>query len=298
MSTVPTPVTNIPAGTPPPREDKVTVISHSNLFYWWPVWAIGFLMAALTYLDGNVLAIVPTGTRAIGELVSYKDKEGKIYQGEAYLLPEPKNKDDLRNRVSRLTRGNIDSQTKNPYIHMARSKNYGVIFCVTLLLVITITNIPLRGMWSVVIIITIIMMSVIFALAGWWDHIFNALEYLDIRINAGGDLFIACGLFVIWLFTILIFDRQIYIEFEPGQFKVCTEIGGGEKAYDTIGMTLERQRSDLFRHMILGLGSGDLIVRTTGAQAHQFDLPNVLFISKKVQMIEDLLRRRKTGEGK
>ena len=284
MSNVPTPV-NIPAGTPPSHDNKVTVISHSNLFYWWPVWAVGFLMAGLTYIDGDVLATVPPGTKAVKEVLYAGEKH------EAYVVPKDKH-------VSREMRGKLDSETRNPYIHMAKSKNYGVIFCVTLLLVITITNIPLRGMWSLVVIITIIMLSVIFALAGWWDHIFNALELLDIRINAGGYLFISCGLFLIWLFTILIFDKQIYIEFEPGQFKVCTEIGGGEKAYDTIGMTLERQRSDLFRHIILGIGSGDLIVRTTGAQAHQFDLPNVLFIGKKVQMIEDLLRRRKTGEGK
>ena len=296
MSTAPTPVTNIPAGTPPPRDDKVTVISHSNLFYWWPVWAVGFLMAALTYLDGDRLATVPVGTKAVKEMVTYKDKENVEHHGEAYVLPL--NKKGEPAHVTRINRGNADSETRDPYIHMSRNKNYGVIFCVTLLLVIVITNIPLRGMWSVVVIITVIMLSVIFALAGWWERIFTFVEYLDIRINAGGYLFISVGLFIIWLFTILIFDRQIYIEFEPGQFKVCTEIGGGEKAYDTIGMTLERQRSDLFRHMILGLGSGDLIVRTTGAQAHQFDLPNVLFISKKVQMIEDLLRRRKTGEGK
>ncbi len=289
MSNVPTPV-NIPAGTPPSHDNKVTVISHSNLFYWWPVWAVGFLMAGLTYLDGDYLATVPAGTKAVKEVTYAGDKR------EAYVLPE-------RQMVSRESKDRDiekrrESETRDPRIHMAKSKNYGVIFCVTLLLVITITNIPLRGMWSLVVIITIIMMSVIFALAGWWDNIFNALELLDIRINAGGYLFISCGLFVIWLFTILIFDKQVYIEFEPGQFKVCTEIGGGEKAYDTIGMTLERQRSDLFRHIILGIGSGDLIVRTTGAQAHQFDLPNVLFIGKKVQMIEDLLRRRKTGEGK
>ena len=290
MSNVPTPV-NIPAGTPPSHDNKVTVISHSNLFYWWPVWAVGFLMAGLTYLDGDVLATVPAGTKAVKVL----SHDGNTREG--YVLPD-------KGLVSRVLSSERDLEkrraleARNPYIHMARSKNYGVIFCVTLLLVIVITNIPLRGMWSLVVIITIIMLSVIFALAGWWDHIFNALELLDIRINAGGYLFISIGLFFIWLFTIMIFDKQIYIEFEPGQFKVCTEIGGGEKAYDTIGMTLERQRSDLFRHMILGLGSGDLIVRTTGAQAHQFDLPNVLFISKKVQMIEDLLRRRKTGEGK
>jgi len=290
MSTVP-PAGFIPAGTPPRPDDQVIVISHSNLFYWWPVWVIGFLMAALTFWDGDRLATVPAGTKAVKEMVTYTGEDAKLYKGEAYILPEGK-------MVSRLTKGNKESVTRNPYVHIAKSKNYGVIFCVTLLLVITITNIPLRGMWSVVVIITIILLSVIFALAGWWDKIFDTLELLDIRINAGGYLFISCGLFVIWLFTILIFDRQIYIEFEPGQFKVCTEIGGGQKAYDTIGMTLERQRSDLFRHIILGIGSGDLIVRTTGAQSHQFDLPNVLFIRKKVQMIEDLLRRRKTGEGK
>jgi hypothetical protein len=57
-------------------------------------------------------------------------------------------------------------------------------------------------------------------------------------------------------------------------------------------MTLEKQRSDLFRHWLLGLGSGDLIVRTSGAQAHQFDMPNVLFIGRKVHEIEDLLREK------
>ena len=64
-----------------------------------------------------------------------------------------------------------------------------------------------------------------------------------------------------WLFTVLLFDRQIYMVFTPGQLKVRTEIGGGEKVYDAVGMTLEKQRSDLFRHWLLGMGSGDLIVR-------------------------------------
>jgi len=43
---------------------------------------------------------------------------------------------------------------------------------------------------------------------------------------------------------------------------------------------------------LLGLGSGDLIVRTSGAQTHQFEMPNVLFIGRKVQAIEDLLREK------
>jgi hypothetical protein len=100
------------------------------------------------------------------------------------------------------------------------------------------------------------MLSIIFHLADLWEPILRNFSYLDIRINAGGYIFIPSVLFVIWLITILLFDRQIYMIFTPGQLKVCTEIGGGEKVSDAVGMTVEKQRSDLFRHWILGLGSG------------------------------------------
>jgi len=32
---------------------QLRVYSHSSLYYWWPVWAVGFLMAALTYFNGT-----------------------------------------------------------------------------------------------------------------------------------------------------------------------------------------------------------------------------------------------------
>jgi len=99
-------------------------------------------------------------------------------------------------------------------------------------------------------------------------------------------------LFAIWLIVFMFFDQQIYMVFTPGQLRVRLEIGGGETAYDTTGMSIQKQRSDLFRHWILGLGSGDLIVRTTGAQVHQFDLPNVLAIGRRVREIEELLRMK------
>ena len=46
----------------PPKE--IVIISHSTIFYWWPVWLVGFLMAAFTYLSGQVMAYVPPGTVA------------------------------------------------------------------------------------------------------------------------------------------------------------------------------------------------------------------------------------------
>jgi hypothetical protein len=125
----------------------------------------------------------------------------------------------------------------------------------------------------------------------------RGLSLLDIRINGAGYFLISSVLFGLWLLVMLLFDRQIYMTFTSGQLKVSTEIGGGEKVYDTVGMTLEKQRSDLFRHWLLGMGSGDLIVKTSGAQAHQFDMPNVLFISSKVREIETMLKNKPVVEG-
>jgi hypothetical protein len=266
-----------------PERSAITVVSHSNLFYWWPVWAVGFLMALLTFIDGHLMVTVPKGTKAIKEVRAAGEERA------AYVLPQGQ-------QVATEIPGDLKSSPKDPRVHMAQRKGFGVIFCTVLLICIVITNVPLRGMWSVVVIITLILLTVIAELAGWMEHIVTTLSLLDVRINLGGYLFISGVLFAIWLIVMLVFDRQIYIVFTPGQFKVCTEIGGGEKVYDTMGMKLERQRGDLFRHYILGLGSGDLIVKTAGAAGDHFDLPNVLFISKKVQQIEDMLQKRKVVE--
>jgi hypothetical protein len=289
MSTVPAATPTAPPA-PAPERNEVTVVSHSNLFYWWPVWACGFLMAILTAFDGHRMAIVPNKTLASKSInkaevkPSDSDKEEVVRDREGLIFPEGQH-------VARADARDLSSAARNPHIHMARSKAYGVIFFTVLLVVIFITNVPLRGMWSIVIIISAVAISLILHLAGLWEGIISRLSLLDVRINMGGYLMVSLVLFIIWLLTLLFFDRQIYMVFTPRQLTVNTEIGGGQKVYDTTGMTLEKQRSDVFRHRILGLGSGDLIVKTSGAQAHQFDLPNVLFITKKVQLIEELLKR-------
>jgi hypothetical protein len=264
----------LPASTS--RDAEIKIVSHSHLFYWWPVWAVGFLMFLLTLFDGHRLIIAPEGTKSHRETKTIGGKEVVI---DSYVEPE---KDATR----------AGDAPADPRLHAAKSKSYGVLFLIVLLLVTLITNVPLRGMWSVVVVVVLVLTSIIFALAGWWEAILNALDLLHIYINAGGYLFFSLALFAIWLVTFLLFDQQIYMVFTPGQLKVKQEIGGAEKAYDTAGMTVEKQRSDLFRHWILGLGSGDLIVNTSGAQAHHFDLPNVLFIGKKVEQIESMLREK------
>jgi hypothetical protein len=267
--------------SPTPRSGsdnrQITIVSHSTLFYWWPVWAVGLLLGVLSLMSGQSMLVVPEGRRvAHNATIKIPDENETLESREVYILPA-NHKDPV------------------PYperaLHISKGRGFGVLFATILLLVIVITNVPLRGMWSFMVILLIVALSIIFALAGWWDTILHYLYLLDIRINAGGYIFISGILFAIWLFTVLVFDKQIYMVFTPGQFKVCTEVGGGEQTYSTLGMTLEKQRSDLFRHWILGLGSGDLIVKTTGAQAHHFEMPNVLFIGRKMQQVSDMVRK-------
>src|SRR5262249_30865218 len=58
--TQPVPVTVVPDDRPA----EVVIVSHSPLFYWWPVWAVGFLMAGLSYWQDMRMAFVPPGTVA------------------------------------------------------------------------------------------------------------------------------------------------------------------------------------------------------------------------------------------
>lgn len=272
MSTAP------PPAKPAPATDKeIRIYGHTKLFYWWPVWLAAFILAAVTWFDGQRLAIVPSETSVT-----------KTNDGNYVLNVNTHGKEsmELNNAMKRQD----DKQT--PFkVRISPRHSIGAVFIIILLLVIFITNVPLRGLWSVIVIIILGLGTIIISLMpGWWDAIFRALGDLHIHINLAGYLFIGLGLFVLWAFTMYFFDRQIYMVFTPGQLKVCLEIGAGETAYDTMGMVLQRQRDDLFRHWILGLGSGDLIVRTAGAHSHEFHMENVLNINSKLQAIEDMMR--------
>lgn len=268
--------------------NEIRIVSHSNLFYWWPVWAVALLMGVISYWppwSPYHLLPVPTGTQA-GTLAS---------EAQITLYPE----ETTTKRIAKGTpvwyapEGTPKEKIQLPGVTVSPYRGPGVIFAAVLLVVITITNIHLRGLWSLIVIVVIIALVVIFALAGWWDIIFGWFQFLDIRISTGGYMTIGGVLLAVWLVVFFVFDPQRYIIFTPGSFRVRLEIGEGEVAYDTRGMTVKKERSDFFRHWILGLGSGDLIVNTTGAQAHHFDLPNVLFLNRKLRVIEEMVRTHK-----
>jgi hypothetical protein len=263
-------------GGAPPRE--VRIVAHSMLFYWWPVWAVGLLMAGLTWLDGHRLAIVPPGTQVV---------EG--FDGDREALVPPAG--------AHLPRDSATGKPREPALRMASHSGYGVIFVVVVLLVVFITNVPIRGLWSVVVIITVVLGTIILALAGWWDDILEAAVHSRVYINAFGYLAISLPLLVLWLVVVLYLDRKVYMVYAPGQLVVHQEIGSGEVAYDTQGMVVAKRRSDLFRHWLLGFGSGDLFVKTAGANPQQFEMHNILFVGNKLQLIQEMLKTREVVRG-
>jgi len=268
MSTAPTPGTQqAPVSQvvtqAPDLPHEIRIVSHCTLFYWWPVWAVGFIMAIITFLTNERMVMVPKSSQYYSK-TNVMLADGKVLNDRgAWVLPENK------------------AETHQEVLRISPSKNLGVLFSIVLLLVIAITNVPLRGLWSVIVLVVIIALAIILALLDWWEKILATIQILDIRINLEGYLLISTVLFVLWLVVFFFFDAQIYMAFTPGQLRVRQAIGDAETAYDTTGMTIQKQRSDLFRHWILGLGSGDLIVNTTGAQSHHFEMPNVLFLGRR-----------------
>jgi hypothetical protein len=115
---------------------------------------------------------------------------------------------------------------------------------------------------------------------------------LEIRINEMGYLCIGIPLFFAWLSVIFFYDRMHYVDFGRGQIRYVLEVGDGEVAMPSDGAIVEKKRSDIFRHWVLGLGSGDLIIRSGGPNSPKIELKNVLRIYRKMAIIDRMLREK------
>lgn len=267
--------TPIVAAEPP--ETVIRVYGHTNLLYWWPVWLLGFILAGLTYIDGHVMAVVPEGTT-----VGQAKPAGEGAARDALLVPPGQS----------LPPQPRADENQQPHLRVAASNNYGVIFVFTILFVVTVTNVTVRGLASIIAIAAMVIAALVLAQLDLWNPILQWLGGLDIRMNAGGYFAIALPLFLVWLFAFLFYDRYSYLEVTHGQVRFRQAIGDGEIAVDTTALMLEKRRNDFFRHWLLGLGSGDLRIRTGGAANLDFELNNVLLVGPRLARIQDMIREK------
>jgi hypothetical protein len=272
MSTQP----NATPSTPGPDQPQtITVTSHTNLLYWWPVWLVGFILAGLTWAEGVRLATVPAGTTVQSNV------QGNVFE---LHLPKDAHAEALVHAADDSAKG------KDPFpVRVSRNKSYGFLYIVVLLLVIFGSNVPLRGLASVVAILFIFLITVIFVWMDWWTSILDYLGGLHIEISAAGYLVPSVVLFILWVATVFFYDPMRYMQFTPGQVVLHREVGDQRRVFDTGQVEVEKRRTDLFRHWILGLGAGDLIVKIP-SQALQIELPNVMFVGQRVTEIANLMK--------
>jgi len=210
---------------------QLNIYGHSNLLYWWPAWAFGFLFALLNAGQEQFLATAE-GTRPSSAL--------------------------------------------------------GLTYVAILLLLIVLTNVRLRGINSVVVLLTVAFIAVLLAWFGWWDDIAKVVPYLWVHMNTGFYLVFSTGLLIFWLMMFFVFDRLTYWRIRPGQMTEEHLIGGGAESFDTHGLRFQKHRADFFR-VVLGLGAGDLRATTPGGTGAAIEIPNVLFVDRKVHAIEKLI---------
>jgi hypothetical protein len=227
--------THRPGMPEPPTTPSLRIYGHSHFLYWWPVWVVGYIMAALTYVQGQVHEI-----------------------GNNRELFHP-------------------------------SSNLGVIFFATLFLVILMTNFTVRGLASGMVILGAAFLTVLFAYLGWWDTILGWFGELKINMNCGAYFWFSTVMFMTWCISVFLVDHMTYFQVEPGQVTRNYVFGAGSQSYNTQGMMLEKHRADLFQNWLLGLGSGNLVIRTSGASHEVIEVPNVMFIGWKVEAMEQLI---------
>src|SRR5947209_16524386 len=95
-----------------PRE--VRIVAYSTLFYWWPVWAAGLVLAGLTWWGDHFLAIAPAGTQAVESFDG--GREALVLPAGAHLPKDP-----------------TTGKPREPNLRVATRAGYGCVFIVVLL---------------------------------------------------------------------------------------------------------------------------------------------------------------------
>ena len=285
-----------PAGDSTPGFDEIRVYSHSPLFYWWPVWLFGFVFSLITLMDNHRMVIVPGDSVLVKEPVGQAEVRYNVYgvpdqdRMERLLKPATPEEKQVVAQKNPALPANAEALKIRP--HVSPRSWMGPAFLIILFMVIIITSVPLRGLWSLVVLIGMVVIALLISLFKWWDDILDAFYGLHVFVNLAGYLLLSTVLFIAWAVATFIFDRRSYIVFTPGQIRVVEQIGSRERTYDTTGMTVEKHRDDWFRHVFLGFGTGDLSVRTAGADRNEILMPNVALIGFKIDPIQQLIRQR------
>ena len=76
------------------------LVGHSGLFYWWPVWAVGYIMALVTYMGGQRYEIGGNPERSLGGWLAVQGNE-QANAARRWLSPPGRSRMDQQNGQGR-----------------------------------------------------------------------------------------------------------------------------------------------------------------------------------------------------
>src|SRR5689334_15243160 len=154
------------------QEEEIKIYFHSPILYWWPVWLVGFAMAAWTMFDNDHMVLVPEQTAIRPDGLS-------VPQG---------------------------TTLEAPLVHVARSRWPGIVFLLALLFTAFLCTASLRGPWGLFGAATLAALILLFNWMDWWAPVAHWFGLLRVYLNLGAYLAFAVPLFLLWALTIFFFD--------------------------------------------------------------------------------------------
>lgn len=174
-------------------------------------------------------------------------------------------------------------------VEVSSNTSLGVIFALVVLFTVLITTTKMRGVVSLVVVLVIGLLVLLFAYLNWWPAIVRWFGDQTVFMDMGFYLFFSTGLLLFWVITVFGFDRVSFWRVRPGQVTHESILGAIENSYETDNLVFIKRQNDLFRHWILGLGSGDLEMQTMGGRGVIVKVSNVAFLNWKVAKIQSLI---------
>jgi hypothetical protein len=167
----------------------------------------------------------------------------------------------------------------------------GISFVALILFVVVFTNVRARGVYSFVLLLVAGGLIWGASHVPGVDTAMNWAGLLRIHLNLAFYLTFSLALMLIWLFVIIFIDRFTWWRFSPGQVIEEHKVGQATgHAYNTEGMIIRRLPDDLFRHRLLGFGTGDFSVKPTHGES--FEIHNVPGANRIQRSLERMIATR------
>lgn len=167
----------------------------------------------------------------------------------------------------------------------------GISFTVLLMLIVTLTHMRPRGIQSVVILLVAVLLAIGLEYGYGWSRAMSLLSHLLIYMNAAFYAVVSTWALILWAISVFWIDRRSYWRFTRGQV-VEHHQWDINNIYDTQGMVVTQLPDSLLLHKLIGFGTGELILKTTGATERQIVIENVWKVKKALRDIEELIHGR------